>query len=56
MMLMMILREARRQIVYLTVGELNNDTDAHFGSRSFVTQQFRVGELRNVAWAESLSS
>ena len=37
------------------VGELNSGTDAHFGSQSFVAQQFRVGALRNVAWAEPLS-
>ena len=38
------------------VGDMNNVTDAHFGTQSFVTQQFRVNELRNVAWAECLSS
>ena len=36
------------------VGELNNVTDAHFGSQSLVTQQFRVGDLRNVARVERL--
>ena len=38
------------------VGQLNNVTDAHFGSQSFVAQQFRVGELKISTAAESLSS
>ena len=52
-------RRAARRVVNrpraaLAVGELNNVTDAHFGSQSLVTQQFRVGELRSVAWVDGL--
>ena len=47
-------RVANRPRAALAVGELNNVTDAHFGSQSLVTQQFRVGDLRNVARVERL--